>query len=92
MSAKLSALFSDSYVEISQYRDQHFKVSEQTLKLSLQTCEEITPSAIIPCIFCVVVLLFGVGYSFNFAELNILEHVNVELIAVMCVLCSGKPL
>lgn len=27
MSVKLNALFSDSYVDISQYRDQHFKVS-----------------------------------------------------------------
>uniref|UniRef100_A0A673GD99 Uncharacterized protein n=1 Tax=Sinocyclocheilus rhinocerous TaxID=307959 RepID=A0A673GD99_9TELE len=27
MSIKLNALFSDSYVDISQYRDQHFKVS-----------------------------------------------------------------
>lgn len=26
MSAKLSALTSDSYIDISQYRDQHFKV------------------------------------------------------------------
>ncbi len=27
MSSKLNALFSDSYVDISPYRDQHFKVS-----------------------------------------------------------------
>ncbi len=27
MSIKLNALFSDSYVDTSQYRDQHFKVS-----------------------------------------------------------------
>lgn len=27
MSYKLNALLSDSYVDLSQYRDQHFKVS-----------------------------------------------------------------
>lgn len=27
MSAKLNALNSDSYIDVSQYRDQHFKVS-----------------------------------------------------------------
>lgn len=31
MSVKLNALNSDSYIDISQYRDQHFKVNEEVV-------------------------------------------------------------
>ncbi|XP_028824966.1 nuclear cap-binding protein subunit 2 isoform X2 [Denticeps clupeoides] len=39
MSAKLSALFSDSYIDVSQYRDQHFKGNRvDQEKLLKQSC------------------------------------------------------
>lgn len=51
MSATLNALSSDSYIDISQYRDQHFKVSDYIVPNSIDASIEHQVMSASVCIF-----------------------------------------
>lgn len=73
MSAKLNALTSDSYTDISQYRDQHFKVSTFPL-LSKPFPQPVSPESLL---FVTILSWDDVVVSFRQEPLAIV-HVSIS--------------